>query len=143
MGRYLCHHARKAWVAQPLLHGGQRGVAPDLGVDDPARVQPGGRQSRGKEVGAFQHPQHRAGVAGEDAGRKKGRCSSEFGIDAFTSDFVQRSKRQAPTGKGRIDAGVVERQNAGRVLNAGPLDSRDSGTKLVEGVCNIHVLTLF
>ena len=114
-------------MAQAFLHGLQNGVRlAGLGVDHPIGVQAGGGQAGGEQVGVFHHPQHRAALAGQDAGDEQRRGGAVLGVRAGAGHLVQDAERQAAPGRAASiggPRGMVTRRWCG----PGTLDAGDAG----------------
>ena len=98
---HFAQHRCRDTGAQGGFHGCQRlGVVAGVHQDQPARIEPVGRQARRMQVAARRDPEHRSSVrqAGEHAGGKAGRDRAGFGLQPGRADFVQVAQRQ-PAGR--------------------------------------------
>lgn len=141
--RDLGHHPGQPGMAQPFLHRQQSLMPPGLGVDHPGGVQAGGGKCGGEEIRPFEHPQYRAGMAGEDPGGEQGGRGSELRVDAVAGEFMESGEGKATAGQGGVDAGMTEGKRAGIRGWPGTLDPRDGGAKLFEVGGAAHVPNLF
>jgi len=96
MAGQLTDDAGQAGMAQPLLHALQHGHGlAGLGIDDAIRLQPGRIEGGGKQIGPFQHPQHRPGAAAENARDQQRRSGAMLDIRPAARHFMQGAQGEA------------------------------------------------
>ena len=96
----FAHHAGEARLAQAFLHRLQDGVRfAGLGVDHLVGMQADGGQAWGKQVGVFLHPQHRAALAGQDAGDEQRRDGAILGVGPAPAASCSAPRGRPPAGR--------------------------------------------
>ena len=98
----------KTAMTQAVLHDEKRLAATRLGVDHTVWMQAGGGKAGCENVALFNHPEHLAFDAGEDAGGEHGGGSAVLDVGAGAGDLVQRATGQATAGQSGVEIGEAE-----------------------------------
>ncbi len=113
----FAEHGGKRPRMQRLLHHAQNLVVlPALDPDDAAWIEAEAREPRRVAIAPARNPQERAAPAAQDASRnRRGETrhgGREFTLQPLGRELMQRAERQAALRERRIQARILERQDA-------------------------------